>query len=706
MSDWKSRLSEIYAPRTSSANGAIDANVLIGTPDIAAPPGTTPTSGTVPPASTGDSYAEKVASHVPPAAPAEPPTASTVAPAPVQPSPGRTLRLLGRRSVAVVALEIAADGQTLIAAYADGHLRLMRAGTGMVLHGWSLPGHVHSLALSPDGRRLAVALSPWAPLPAGDQAHAANTAGPPGTSDIQLYNLRHGTQDETLQIPAPRVQCLCFDPTGRWLAVAAGRSLTLWDPASGHPKHALQGHAERITCLAFSPDGDWLIGGDAGGDLCVWDTAAGQGGRRLQQQGELTGMALSGDGAWLAWGARDGTVQVSAWTPQTLDRVRQIEGQGAPVAGLRFTPDHRMLVIGKSAGRRSGAPRGLVRLWSTERGELETEHAMDDAPLSCLAMSPDGRWLAVGSPTGEVRIIGSVDGRTLRRFVRDEVGIGCLALSPDKPWLVSGDDAGRVSLWQADTGALLRDMSVHRSALTVLGFSADGHWWASGAVDGTVLLWGRGSAHPVQAARGLESLSFCPRNRWLALAAQDGTVHLVPLREPIVKVLPVAHRATAGAKGLRFSAHGELLVWASEEGVVTCWDPVSQQVRSHHTLPLPGLKTFTLSDDLCWLAASANDGSLLLWDLRLDRPVWRHTAPHAGGAARLLIDAEAQVLHATGDDGTQTDWALSTGQWLGQRGGAGPQYRCLGLLPPRPGLHVSPLARDSIRLLQEAQHLL
>lgn len=587
--------------------------------------------------------------------------------------------------MAVTALDVSPDGQTLIAAHADGQVQLLRAGTGMALHTFSMHQEVQSIAVSADGRWLAVALS------------AARTLGMNPSCEVRLIDLRHGTQEHTLEIPAARVQTLRFDPSGRQLAIAAGHTLGLWDAVSGHPKQVLKGHTGVVACLAFSPDGEWLISGDAAGLLQTWCVANGQPGSRLQQQGDLTSLAVSGDGQWLAWGARDGTVLVSQWTPQGLERVRQIEGQGAAVAGLGFSPDHRWLVIGK---RRVGVgeAEAAVRLWSTDRGDLQGEHAVPGIVLAALTVSPCGRWLALGGARGEVCMIASEDGRLLRRFPREAVGVSCLALSPDGQWLVSGREDGHVGLWQARKGELLREMKVHTGAVSAVAFSADGRWWCSGAEDGTLLLWGRGKAHPMRVRRGLRHLDFCPLGRWLAMAGRSGAVQLLPLRDPLPKEPLLVHQSGPALVGLRFSAHGQLLLWADESGKVTCWDPTTHQVRFNPALPVQTLVTIAASDDLRWLAAAASNGDLLLWDLDRDRLVWQ-TRPPGGVTRHLHFDAAGAVLHAARDDGTQSDWSVADGRPLAHWPVERSHLSCRGLARAGSPLHKPPLADDSIRLV-------
>jgi WD40 repeat protein len=499
--------------------------------------------------------------------------------------------------------------------------------------------------------------------------------------------------------------------------VAAGSSLGLWDPWSGHPRQALRGHAQRIGCLAFSTDSAWLVSGDAAGELRSWRTTTGESGHGLSHQGDIVSLALSGDGAWLAWGARDGVVLVSAWSPHSIDRIRQIEGQGRPVVALRFSADHQWLVIGKGAMPERGAPQSRqdarhgarpeadaaasqLRLWNVARGELTQAHPLADLTLTDLATSRDGRWLALGGRSGEVRLVAPDDGRALRRWPREQQGITAAALSPDQHWLATGREDGHVSLWNPDGGRLLRDMPVHRAPVSALGFSSDGRWWASGAADGSLLLWGRGRPHPLRARPGLCHLSFCPGGHWLALAGQDGHVQLLPLQDPLPSTLPTLHKAPGGILALRFSAHSHLLAWLDGLGNVTCCDPVSGLVRSTHRLAVANLVSAALSNDLRWLAGATREGLLRLWDLNSNREVWRAHLP-AGGETALLFSPDDRVLQACDGSGSRTDWDVAAGPCLQRRDASFPGLVCRALAGVGAGFPEATLETGGFRLVPD-----
>ena len=65
------------------------------------------------------------------------------------------------------------------------------------------------------------------------------------------------------------------------------------------------------------------------------------------------------------------------------------------IAGLSFSADGKTLVACVRGGMK-------VAVWNLETGTFRRWHPYADRPVSSLAFSPDGNWLAVGSEVGMV----------------------------------------------------------------------------------------------------------------------------------------------------------------------------------------------------------------------------------------------------------------------------------------------------------------
>jgi WD40 repeat protein len=162
-----------------------------------------------------------------------------------------------------------------------------------------------------------------------------------------------------------------------------------------------------------------------------------------------------------------------------------------PVTALAVSPDGRFVAAG-SLGRpdpQGGVPRP-VEVWELATGKRTTVCAGHEEAASGLAFSPEGGTVAsAGSGSlRSVRLWDAATGRLQRETVNRLSGAGAVAWSPDGATLAVASVEG-VTLLDAATlrpHTALRDGAAAASAVC---FSADGKMLAAGNGDGTARLW-------------------------------------------------------------------------------------------------------------------------------------------------------------------------------------------------------------------------
>lgn len=394
-----------------------------------------------------------------------------------------------RNRTRAATLAVDPRGGRLATASVDRVLRLWKVRDNDLHLLATYSGHeqeMDAVAFSPDGRRIATLDFEWFK-----------------SRPIKIWDA------DNLDVPADGwpahlttdVLACAPDPTGRYLAVARahrpplrlGSSAELCDAKTGKVLWELCAH-DRWTgvpsrqALAFSPDGKRLATMDAIDSpnvVRVWDVENRKKLFDLEKAGEH--LTYSPDGRWLAtMGRHDGVIQF--WDAATGKRAfthtcsKKYDDGNATQYGaiLAFTPDSKSLVIG-SGLLMEVSDDGLKEVHTfafPERGWV--------GGTGCLAVSPDGRFLAASAFPGAVDLW-DLEKRKLHQKVSESrlpwTHSGSfhnrwLAFTPDSKRLAYATEFGAVHLWDVEAGqdVLVLDEGQDRDYDRVLlFFSKDGH---------------------------------------------------------------------------------------------------------------------------------------------------------------------------------------------------------------------------------------
>jgi WD40 repeat protein len=190
-------------------------------------------------------------------------------------------------------LALSPDGR-LLAAYADGAVRLLEASTGREVRSLTVPSLNFACAsFSPDGRLL-----------------ATGGAVSSETGEVRVWDVGTGTLLRQLPVTRGWVTALAFSPEGGRLAflvnandgssTAGVGSVTLWE-LDGGTMMDLRGHTALVKALTFSPDGKRLATGGDDRVVRLWDVDTGAELLTLRgHSGGVQALAFRPDGRCLA----------------------------------------------------------------------------------------------------------------------------------------------------------------------------------------------------------------------------------------------------------------------------------------------------------------------------------------------------------------------------------------------------------------------
>ncbi len=271
------------------------------------------------------------------------------------------------------------------------------------------------------------------------------------------------------------------------------------------------------------------------------------------------GMAVSGDGRWLAFGRDYATLVVDVAAGQIVATL-PTDMQRPDV--LSFSEDGtRLLVL--NADKAKG---NQIQLWDVPSG-VRIHEKMTQGFKACSALSPDGQIVALGSTDGRVELR---DAESFERLRTLRVGLNprSPAFSHDGQTLavICRDDPD-LRLFDVESGRLLFDERAQRGWGLFVTFSADDRYVVSGGHDLSSFVLDRetGQTHRIYGPRHhIRAASFPPpghpQPHLLWAGGNKGVVHAWNLDDP----RPLLRHQLKGTGGnwfcLEFHPDGERLV--------------------------------------------------------------------------------------------------------------------------------------------------
>jgi WD40 repeat protein/serine/threonine protein kinase len=284
--------------------------------------------------------------------------------------------------------------------------------------------------------------------------------------------------------------------------------------------------------------------------------------------------------------------------------------------------------------------------------------------LWSLAVSPNGRWLAVGGMDGFIYLRDLKAWVEVRKFQAHESQVKALAFSPDSSRLASGSwGDGLVKLWSIPTGEKITSLS-HGEDTASVAFSPDGRRLVS-AGDPAIKVWDAVTWQELSGPAGgkdeVESIAFSPDGGRLAAGSLDGTVkvwdaatwrELHKLEPRLGYVLAVAF----SPDGTMIASSTGHYFWGGDECAIQIWDSASGQLI--HTLRGHQGAVFSLafSPDGKRLATSGGeDPTIKIWDATnwLEALTLRG---HDDTPWGLAFSPDGRTLYSAGADHTLRVW--------------------------------------------------
>jgi len=199
-------------------------------------------------------------------------------------------------------------------------------------------------------------------------------------------------------------------------------AVRVWDLRTGMCLRELLGYPSSISAVALTPDGRWAVsGGVVKADfetdkrrtqyhepIWIWDLESGQCVRKLAPPNSVGTVLVSPDSRLVLSDGKvereyndDRPEELFVWDFQTGHCLKQFQGVGRWCRNACITPDGRRIILGGSNSYRDKGQLHIVDLVAGNVCSLFGEHV---APISSIAITPDGRTVVTASGEGVARL--------------------------------------------------------------------------------------------------------------------------------------------------------------------------------------------------------------------------------------------------------------------------------------------------------------
>lgn len=427
------------------------------------------------------------------------------------------------------------------------------------------------------------------------------------------------------------------------------KSAKLWDLKTGREIRSFLGHDATVSALAFSPDGKTLITGSRDNTVKGWDVLSGK-------------------------------LHFSIASPTN-----------SFITDIAVDPNNQFFITS-----------GYAPIWGDTAYvyDLKTQKILHRIPVSPdkglgygvrLAISPDGKLLAVGEDNRIARVMETATWKQLFEFNYEDGSCGgcgtLVAFSPDSKYLYMASHNGPVKKYELSKGALLKTYESNPRDLTGFAISHDGKLVAR-ATEKQCIVWDAETGTPIdsieaEAKSDFHEIAFTRNNKQLMITSDNNTAfawNFTTHKKEIVLTGILNERDQGGlmydanfvwqsaiARYVRFknqlmlSKDGKQLIKGKFGAKVKRWDIASGQTMMEYVGHKKAVLCYALSTDGKRMLTGGGDGKVVLWDVERGDSL-RVFHPHREPIFDIQFSHDETMFACSSWDATLRIYNLTTGK--------------------------------------------
>ncbi len=524
---------------------------------------------------------------------------------------------------AIESLAFSPDGKLLAVGGTNSNIKILDSVTGkQISEQTGHIGRISVLEFSPDGTVLA-------------------SGGLDNT--VQLWEVSSGRKAIILDTHSSAPSALAFSRDGKFIASGSIKGAVRLSEAAGSRKNrSLNISTSQILDLHFTNDLR-ILSLSAKGEISEFDL---DGNKRAitiavpNTNGEISSASIGLNGNAAAIGSGDGTIKLANTSDGKVNRT--LEGLVPSYFGLALSGDGKWLAL--------GANDQTAKLFDLSAGQLSFV-LPHHGTVTDLEFTTDNRFLITGSTEGKIRLWDTSTGALFRELAPHRASVTQICVSEDGKHFASADTSGLIYLWRTDTLDSPKTFAGHKREITALTFLNNGSQLASAGLQDDLRIWdvfkSSDAATPITGIGAARDIAADSSGRSFFVLTNKHIVE-VDLTSRVTKRV-VAFDGAANSLALKTSNDGRLLAVGKADGATRLTpvdDPTKTESRNSHFGNVHSVK-FTKTGDR--LFSAGDDGTVNIWQVQ----------PYERIASITVVRNSPDWLAATPDgslDGTPQAW--------------------------------------------------